>query len=84
MSLPSTENVTSATGNLADILREQARRRPDQPAIIDTHRGHERVTTFAELERRVARRRRCCGMRGCVPAIPCWRCNRCPPNSTSR
>ncbi len=53
MSLPSTENTTSATGNLADILREQARRRPDQPAIIDTHRGHKRVTTFAELERRV-------------------------------
>ena len=53
MSLPSTKNTTSATGNLADILREQARRRPDQPAIIDTHRGHKRITTFAELERRV-------------------------------
>lgn len=41
-------------GNLADILREQARRRPDQSAIIDTHRGRTRVTTFAELEMRVA------------------------------
>jgi acyl-CoA synthetase (AMP-forming)/AMP-acid ligase II len=45
--------VTYATGNLADILREQARLRPEQPAIIDTHRGQTRVTTFAALERRV-------------------------------
>ena len=39
------------TENLADILREQARLRPDQPAIIDTHRGQTRITTFALLER---------------------------------
>jgi olefin beta-lactone synthetase len=45
-----TENVTR---NLAEILREQARRRPDQPAIIDMHRGQMRLTTFAGLERRV-------------------------------
>ena len=44
-----TENAT----NLADILREQARKRPDQPAIIETHHGQPRVTTFAALERRV-------------------------------
>jgi acyl-CoA synthetase (AMP-forming)/AMP-acid ligase II len=53
MSAPSTTTTAYATGNLADILREQARLRPDQPAIIDTHRGQTRVTTFAALERRV-------------------------------
>ena len=57
MSAPSTTTSTAstayATGNLADILREQARQRPDQPAIIDTYRGQTRVTTFAALERRV-------------------------------
>ena len=46
-------SLQPAAANLADILREQARRRPDQPAIIDTHRGTSRVTTFAALERRV-------------------------------
>jgi len=40
-------------GNLADILREQARRRPAQPAIIDILHGQTRVTTFAMLEHRV-------------------------------
>ncbi len=53
MSVTSTPSTTFATGNLADILREQARQRPDQPAIIDTYRGQTRVTTFAALERRV-------------------------------
>lgn len=55
MSAASTTSTTFATGslNLADILREQARLRPDQPAIIDTYRGQTRVTTFAALERRV-------------------------------
>ena len=43
----------TCSGNLADILREQARLRPDQPAIIETHRGQSRVTTFAMLEWRV-------------------------------
>jgi olefin beta-lactone synthetase len=47
------EKVTASAGNLAEILREQARRRPDQPAIVDIHRGRTRVTTFAELEWRV-------------------------------
>ncbi len=42
-----------ATRNLAEILREQARRRPNQPAIIDMHRGLMRLTTFAGLERHV-------------------------------
>jgi len=53
MSAASTASTAYATGNLADILREQARRRPEQPAIIDTARGQTRVTTFAALERRV-------------------------------
>ncbi len=53
MSAAFTASATYVTGNLADILREQALRRPDQPAIIDTHRGQARVTTFAALERRV-------------------------------
>lgn len=44
---------TTTAGNLADILREQARTRPDQPAIIDIYRGQTRITTFAALERRV-------------------------------
>ena len=53
MSALSTASTAYATGNLADILREQARQRPEQPAIIDTYRGQTRVTTFAALERRV-------------------------------
>ena len=44
---------TQRAANLADILREQTRIRPDQPAIIETWRGQPRVTTFALLERRV-------------------------------
>ncbi|HET9111458.1 MAG TPA: AMP-binding protein [Ktedonobacterales bacterium] len=46
-------NATSVVGNLADILCEQARRLPAQPAIIDTHHGRTRVITFAMLEHRV-------------------------------
>lgn len=49
----SVTSIESAAGNLADILREQARRRPGQPAIIDTRHGLTRVTTFAMLEQRV-------------------------------
>jgi acyl-CoA synthetase (AMP-forming)/AMP-acid ligase II len=49
----SAASTAYTTGNLADILREQARQRPEQPAIIDTLRGQTRVTTFAALERRV-------------------------------
>jgi acyl-CoA synthetase (AMP-forming)/AMP-acid ligase II len=37
--------------NIAEILREQADRRPDAPAIIDRCRGKDRITTFAGLER---------------------------------
>ena len=36
--------------NLAHTLLEQTRIRPDAPAIIDTHRGRSRTTTFAELD----------------------------------
>jgi acyl-CoA synthetase (AMP-forming)/AMP-acid ligase II len=53
MTLSSSQTTVGKLGNLADLLREQARRRPDQPAIIDTHRGSKRVTTFAMLERQV-------------------------------
>jgi acyl-CoA synthetase (AMP-forming)/AMP-acid ligase II len=53
MSAAYAAHTTNATGNLAEILREQARRRPEQPAIIDSHRGQTRITTFAELEQRV-------------------------------
>ena len=41
--------------NLAHVLLEQARLRPDATVIIDVHRGRSRTTTFAELERSSAR-----------------------------
>jgi acyl-coenzyme A synthetase/AMP-(fatty) acid ligase len=36
--------------NLAHTLRAHVLERPDAPAIIDTHRRRERVTTFAQLD----------------------------------
>lgn len=42
------------TMNIATILSNQAAAQPHAPAIIDTYRGKERVTTFAQLERLVA------------------------------
>lgn len=42
-------------GNIAEILLEQVVHRPDQEAIVDVHRGRERVLTFAELADRSAR-----------------------------
>jgi len=48
-----TETTEVAVRNLAAILREQARQRPDQAAIVDSYRGQMRVTTFAMLERQV-------------------------------
>jgi olefin beta-lactone synthetase len=36
--------------NITEILQQRAQRHSDLPAIIDTHRGKPRVTTFAELE----------------------------------
>ncbi len=36
--------------NLAHTLIEQTRLRPNAPAIIDTHGGRSRITTFAELD----------------------------------
>ena len=41
--------------NLVEILAEQARGRPSVSAIIETRRGRNRATTFAELEERSAR-----------------------------
>ena len=41
--------------NLAHTLLEQARLRPTAPAIIDTHRGRTRITSFAELDLSAAR-----------------------------
>jgi olefin beta-lactone synthetase len=37
--------------NIVEILLKQAQERPDAPAIIDSHGGCDRITTFAELER---------------------------------
>jgi acyl-CoA synthetase (AMP-forming)/AMP-acid ligase II len=37
--------------NIATILQQIAATHPDLPAIIDTHRGQNRTTTFAELEK---------------------------------
>jgi len=39
--------------NLASILQEQALTRPHVPAIIDTSRGRERMTSFSELQQQV-------------------------------
>lgn len=36
--------------NIISILREQAAARPEAAAIIDTHRGETRVTTFGQLD----------------------------------
>ena len=41
--------------NLAHTLLEQTRLRPNAAAIIDTHRGRSRTTTFVELDRAAAR-----------------------------
>src|SRR5262249_59732527 len=41
--------------NLAHTLLEQTRLRPNAPAIIDTHRGRTRITTFADLDLAAAR-----------------------------
>jgi acyl-CoA synthetase (AMP-forming)/AMP-acid ligase II len=40
--------------NIAEILAEQARERPEDVAIIDTYRGRTRLTRFAELDRAAA------------------------------
>ena len=39
--------------NLASILQEQSLTRPHVPAIIDTSRGRERMTSFGELQQQV-------------------------------
>src|SRR5215472_2191723 len=39
--------------NIASILHAQAEARPDAPAIIDTWRGRERITSFGELQKQV-------------------------------
>jgi acyl-CoA synthetase (AMP-forming)/AMP-acid ligase II len=41
--------------NIADLLREHARARPDAVAILDPWRGRTRRTTFAALDQAVAR-----------------------------
>lgn len=40
--------------NLVEVLREQVRQRPQAAAIIESKRGADRVTSFAELDRRSA------------------------------
>lgn len=41
--------------NIAEVLHTRASERGDAPALIDMHRGRDRITTFAELERASAR-----------------------------
>src|SRR5579859_2023113 len=41
--------------NIAEILQGHAGTHPALPAIIDTHRGRSRSTSFAELDRAAAR-----------------------------
>lgn len=41
--------------NIAEILRKQARERPNAPALIESHGRREKVATFAELEDAAAR-----------------------------
>jgi len=41
--------------NIAEILAAHARARPNASAIVDTYRGRDRVTTFAQLDRAAAR-----------------------------
>src|SRR5579871_3090517 len=48
-----TNATRTATVNIAELLREHAAAHPDQPAIVDTFRGNERITTFGQLERTV-------------------------------
>jgi olefin beta-lactone synthetase len=44
-----------SSANIASVLSEQARVRPDASAIVETVRGRERVTTFADLNLAAAR-----------------------------
>jgi acyl-CoA synthetase (AMP-forming)/AMP-acid ligase II len=53
--------------NLAHTLLEQARIRPNAPAIIDMHKGRSRITTFAELDRASARVARMLANHGLQP-----------------
>ena len=41
--------------NIAEVLCEQARERGDSPALIETHRGRDRILTFRVLEQSAAR-----------------------------
>lgn len=40
--------------NLVDLLFENAGEYPEQPALIDTHRGEDRIVSYCELARRVS------------------------------
>ncbi|HEY6871137.1 MAG TPA: AMP-binding protein [Geobacteraceae bacterium] len=41
--------------NIVEVFRHRVTERPDRAAIIDTHRGRDRITTFEELEEATAR-----------------------------
>jgi acyl-CoA synthetase (AMP-forming)/AMP-acid ligase II len=41
--------------NIASMLQAQAEARPTAPAIIDSVRGHDRVSSFSELQQQVTR-----------------------------
>ena len=53
--------------NLAQTLAAHIRDRPDAAAIIDTHRGRSRTTTFAQLDRAAARAARLLTEQGLQP-----------------
>lgn len=40
--------------NLVTLLAEKARLHPERPALVDRHRGKDRVVSYGELARRVA------------------------------
>lgn len=40
--------------NLVRLLEERAAIHPDRPALVDWHRGRDRILSYAELSRRVA------------------------------
>jgi acyl-CoA synthetase (AMP-forming)/AMP-acid ligase II len=56
--------------NLVEILSEQVQLRPNSPAIIETRRGVDHVTSFAELDERSRRIAALLGKEGLRPTDP--------------
>ncbi|RYD30621.1 MAG: AMP-dependent synthetase, partial [Verrucomicrobiaceae bacterium] len=40
--------------NLVSLLASRAEEHPERPALVDRHRGHDRVVTYGDLARRVS------------------------------